>query len=124
PDGVWVNQSSPTAAADRLVSRRGSGWVRVSGGSSIAWHDHRLAPPPASRPGLAGRFSIPISVDGRAAAIVRPFWRVPRPAASPWLAGAAALGGAVAAAAALRRGWRSYLTVGLGTTAGLGALLA
>jgi hypothetical protein len=35
-----------------------------------------------------------------------------------------ALAAGVAAAAALRRGWRSYLTVALGTVAGLGALLA
>jgi hypothetical protein len=124
PDGVWVNASSPTAAADRLVSKRGSGWVRVSGGSSIAWHDHRLAPPPASRPGVAGRFSIPISVDGRSEAIVGTFWRVRRPSAWPWLAGAAALAAAIAAAAGLCRGWCAYLTVGLGTAAGVGALVA
>ena len=60
--GVWVNVASPTAAADRLVPRAGSGWVRVSGGRTVAWHDHRLSPPPARRPGPAGPFAIPISV--------------------------------------------------------------
>jgi hypothetical protein len=124
PNGVLVNASSPTAAADRLVSKRGSGWVRLSGGSSIAWHDHRLAPPPASRPGLAGRFSIPISVNGRTRAIVGTFWRVGRPAAWPWLVGAVGLAAAVLAAARLRPGWRAQLTIGLGTAAGVGALVA
>ena len=124
PDGVWVNASSPTAAADLLVAKRGSGWVRIGGGSSIAWHDHRLAPPPASRPGPAGSFSVPISVDGRPATIAGTFWRVGNPSAWPWVAGAVAFLAAVAAAAVFRRGWRAYLTVGLGSAAGLGALLA
>src|SRR5581483_8577949 len=124
PSGVFVNAASPTAAADKIVSKPGSGWERVSGGSSIAWHDHRLAPPPASRPGFAGRFAIPITVDGRAGKITGTFWRVRRPSIWPWLAGAALLAGAAAGVAAARRGWRSYLTIGLGTIAGLAALLA
>ena len=124
PDGVWVNAGSPTAAADKLVSKPGSGWVRVSSGSSIAWHDHRLSPPPASQPGPAGSFSVPISVDGRAAVIRGTFWRVRSPSVWPWLAGTVVFIAAVAAVAALRRGWRSTLTVGLGTAAGLGALVA
>ncbi len=94
PNGVWVNAASPTAAADRLVSKRGAGWVRLSG------------------------------VDGRPATIGGTFWRVRSPAAWPWLSGALAFAAAVAAAAAFRRGWRAYLTVGLGTAAGLGALVA
>src|SRR5207247_830671 len=112
PQGVWVNLDSPTAAADRLVARSGSGWTRVSGGRSIAWHDHRLSPPPANRPGLAGPFSIPISIDNRRAEIVGTFWRVRRPAAWPWLAAAAALVAAIAAVARFRRLWCSPLTVG------------
>ena len=124
PDGVWVNAGSPTAAADKLISKPGAGWVHVSGGNSIAWHDHRLAPPAASQPGPAGSFSVPISVDGRAAVITGTFWRVRSPSVWPWLGGTAALLIAIAAVAALRRGWRSYLTVGLGTAAGLGALVA
>ena len=124
PDGVLVNAASPTAASDRLVGKPGSGWLHVSSGTSIAWHDHRLAPPPVSRPGLAGRFSIPITVDGKPSSIIGTFWRVRRPALWPWLVGAATFAAAAAGVAALRRGWRSYLTIGLGTTAGLGALLA
>jgi hypothetical protein len=124
PDGVLVNAASPTAAADRLVSKRGTGWLRISHGSTVAWHDHRLAPPPVTRPGFAGRFAIPITVDGRRTAIVGTFWRVRRPAIWPWLTGAALLAAAAAGATALRRGWRSQLTIGLGTAAGLAALLA
>jgi len=124
PDGVDANAASPTALADKIVTKQGSGWVHVGGGRSFAWHDHRLAPPPVSRPGFAGRFSIPITVDGTTSAIVGTFWRVRRPSPWPWLAGGAALAAAAAGVAALRRGWRSYLTVGLGTVAGLGSLTA
>jgi len=124
PDGVLVNAASPTAASDRLVGKLGSGWRRLSDGTSVAWHDHRLAPPPVTRPGPAGGFSIPITVDGRAATIDGTFWRIRRPAIWPWLAAAAALATAAAAVAAFRRGWRSHLTIGLGTAAGLAALIA
>jgi hypothetical protein len=124
PQGVWVNLDSPTAAADRLVGKGGSGWARVSGGRSIAWHDHRLSPPPATRPGRAGPFSIPISIDDRRAEIVGTFWRVRRPAAWPWLVAAAALVAAIVGVARFRRSWRPLLTVGIGTVAGLGALVA
>ncbi len=48
--GVWVNASSPTAAADLLVSSSKHGWVHLSGGRTVVWHDHRLAPPHASGP--------------------------------------------------------------------------
>ena len=36
PDGVWVNGRSPTAAADRLVSKRtaGDGWLRLTSGQA------------------------------------------------------------------------------------------
>jgi hypothetical protein len=124
PQGVWVNLESPTAAADKLVQRSGSGWKRVSGAGSVAWHDHRLSPPPATHAGPAGPFSIPISVDGRRARIAGTFWRVERPAAWPWLAGGAVLLAAVAAAVRLRPRWRTLLTVGIGTGAGLAGLLA
>jgi hypothetical protein len=122
--GVWVNAASPTAAADRLVSARGKGWIRIDDGRTVAWHDHRLSPPPASRPGPVGRFAIPISVDGREAVIAGTFWRIGRPSPWPWLAGAAALVAAVVAAVVLRPGRRAQLTVGLGVAAGIGALAA
>jgi hypothetical protein len=86
PGGAYANAASPTAAAERLVAP-GRGWRHV-GGSSFAWHDHRLAPPPYSAtPGDAGRFSIPALVNGRRFAFRGTFVRSTRPAAWPWLAG-------------------------------------
>jgi hypothetical protein len=41
--GVFANAASPTAQSDRLV-KQGTGWVRVAGGRSYAWHEHRLTP--------------------------------------------------------------------------------
>ncbi len=122
-NGVWVNAGSPTATADGLVSKERSGWVRVGDGRSLAWHDHRLAPPPSARPGPAGRFSIPVEVDGRAATIGGTFIRVARPSLWPWLGGAIALT-AVIWAVSRRRPWRGALTVALGVTGGLAALVA
>jgi hypothetical protein len=122
-DGVWVNAASPTAMSDGLVSEPGSGWVRVRDGHIYAWHDHRLTPPPVSRPGPAGHFSIPVAVGGEAATIGGSFVRVARPAVWPWLLGAIALAGGIWAAARRRR-HRAALTVALGVVAGTAALLA
>src|SRR4051794_274617 len=58
PDGVWANRASPTADADKLV-RRGSGWERLTAGHTLLWHDHRLAPPAAPRPGKSTRWALP-----------------------------------------------------------------
>jgi hypothetical protein len=121
--GVWANAGSPTALAAGLVSSDRTGWVRLSGGSSIAWHDHRLAPPPASVPGPAGRFSIPVAVDGRPFAIGGAFFRVARPALWPWLIGAAVFAAAVATAVR-RPTLRMPLALGLGVAGGLAALAA
>ena len=44
-DGVWVNQSSPTAQANRLVRHPKRGWKRVAGGRAFSWHEGRLVPP-------------------------------------------------------------------------------
>jgi hypothetical protein len=123
PNGVWVNASSPTATADGLVTSDRKGWVRISRGNSIAWHDHRLTPPPATKAGSAARFSIPIAVDGRPAAIAGTFFRVARPPLWPWVAGALGLAAAIAAAAR-RSTLRLGLTIGLGLAGGLGALVA
>jgi hypothetical protein len=120
--GVWVNAASPTAAADGLVDEQGPGWVRVREGRTLAWHDHRLAPPPGDRPGPAGRFTIAVAVDGEAAAIGGTFVRVARPSAWPWLLGAVVLAAGIwAAARRLRR--RAALTIGLGVAAGVAALV-
>jgi hypothetical protein len=121
--GVWVNAGSPTATADGLVSKDSSGWVRIGAGRALVWHDHRLAPPPAANAGPAGRFSIPIAIDGRAATIGGTFVRVARPALWPWLGAAIALTAAIWAASR-RRPWRGALTIGLGVAAGAAALVA
>jgi hypothetical protein len=121
--GVFVNASSPTANADGLVPEGSAGWVRIRDGRSLAWHDHRLAPPPATQAGVAGRFAIPVRVDGAPATIGGTFVRVARPSVWPWLLGGLALAAGIWAAAR-RRPWREGLTVGLGVAAGSAALAA
>jgi hypothetical protein len=118
PAGVWVNASSPTATADRLVAAGRHGWVQRSTGHTSAWHEHRLAPA-----GPGGRFRIPIVVDGHPAAIAGTFIRVPRPASWPWIAIAIAFLAAVTAAARHGRS-RVLLTLGLGVLSGVAALPA
>ncbi|HVU79445.1 MAG TPA: hypothetical protein VHC67_17860 [Gaiellaceae bacterium] len=116
--GTWANRASTTAVAERLVSS-GSGWQQVGHGPSYTWHEHRLAPPPfGSKTGPVARFTIPLTVDGRPAAIGGTFVRHARPALWPWLAAAAAFAAAVALAV------RTHLavTTPLGAAAGLAAL--
>jgi len=120
--GVWVNAASPTAAADLLVSSSKPGWVRLHGGRTAVWHDHRLAPPPTSVTGPVGQFALPISVDGRSRQIAGTFVRVARPLVWPWVAAAAVFTGLVLAAMRQRR-FRGLLTIGLGVAAGLAALV-
>src|SRR5262249_35615283 len=111
--GVWRNASSPTATGDRLVSSSRRGWVHVNGGRTVTWHDHRLAPPPANGAGPAGRFTVPLDVNGRPAAISGTFFRVAPPTVWPWaLATLALVAGIVVAMR--RRAIRGALTVGLG----------
>jgi hypothetical protein len=116
--GVWANQASPTAHADRVVTEAAgrTGWVQLSGARSFAWHDHRLTPA-----GPRGRFAIGVRVNGRPGEIAGSFVRVPRPALWPWLAGVAAFGAAVWAVAA-RSARRLPLTVALAVAAGCAAL--
>jgi len=121
--GVWANAGSPTATADGVVSAGESGWVQVGDGRTVAWHDHRLTPPPVSKPGPAGRFAIPVEVDGRAATVGGTFVRVARPALWPWLLAAAAIVAAVVGAVRTTTR-RAALTIGLGVGAGLAALIA
>ncbi len=123
PDGAYANAASPTAAAAKLVSH-GSGWKRV-GGSSFAWHDHRLSPPPyRAIPGTAGRFSIPAVVDGTHIAFSGSFVRTTRPDPWPWL-----LGGTLAMAALVTVVWlrprrRPELALATGSLAVAAALVA
>jgi hypothetical protein len=120
--GVWVNASSPTATGDRLVSSSRRGWVHVNDGRTVVWHDHRLAPPPASGPGPAGRFAVPVDLNGRSAAITGTFFRVARPSVWPWLLATVALVAGILVAVR-RRSTRGALTVGLGIASGFAALL-
>ena len=103
PNGVTVLRSSPTAAAAK---------ARASG-RSVVWHDARVR---GTRP---GRWTIPVVVDGRRAALGGTIERVPRPALWPWLA----VGVPFVAATALllrRRRLPDLELAGLG----LGALVA
>ena len=121
--GAYANAASPTASAGRLVGP-GAGWRRV-GGSSFAWHDHRLSPPPyAPTPGPAGRFVIPALVNGRRVAFRGTFVRASRPATWPWI-----VGGVIATAALLSLLWvrphsRSTLALVAGSAAVVAALTA
>jgi hypothetical protein len=125
PGGTWVDRSSATATAQRLAEA-GRAWKRVHGGSSFAWHDHRLAPPPygSGRPGPAATFSIPILVDGRPAVIRGTFVRYARPSLWPWLAVAASTVVAALLTARRRPAWRRWLAIGLGAAGGVAAIVA
>ena len=123
PGGAYANAASPTAAAAKIVTR-GRGWQRV-GGSSFAWHDHRLAPPPyESTPGPAGRFAIPVLVDGRRVVLGGDFVRTVRPSPWGWLVGG--LLGTLALVALIRLfpGRRPELALALGSLAVAAALVA
>ena len=93
--GVWVYRRSPTAAADRLVPPAASGapWTRLSRGHSYQWHDHRLTPPAGLQPGSRRAWSLPITIDGRPAAIRGWYERVKQPRWWPWLAAIIVAGG-------------------------------
>jgi len=121
--GAFVNAASPTATAARLVSP-GRGWHRV-GGSSYAWHDHRLSPPPYSTtPGPAGRFAIPMLVNGRRVALAGTFVRTPRPSAWPWVVGCLAATAALVALLWIRPQRRATLALVTGSLAVVAALTA
>ena len=115
--GVFVNATSPTAQSDKLV-HGGTGWHRIGGGTTYAWHEHRLAPS-----GQRGVFAIPVDVNGRASVIAGTFARVPHPALWPWLGGAGFLGASVVVAAR-RRSLRPTLALMLGVSGGVAALAA
>lgn len=86
--GVFVNLSSPTAQADRLVKQPSTGWRQLAKGMSYTWHEHRLSPPPwqGGRYGTVARWSVPLLVDGRRRTLGGAFVRVARPRWWLWLA--------------------------------------
>jgi hypothetical protein len=120
---VEANRASPTATADRIVAA-GTGWQRVANGRSFSWHDHRLAPPPGGGNGTVGRWSVPVTVDGRPTAITGTFVRAARPDVLFWLTGAAAAGVAIGAVAYRRPRARGGLVLALAVIAAAAALLA
>ena len=119
---ISANRSSPTANADRVVPA-GHGWSHVAEGRTFAWHDHRLAPPPDPT-GRRQRWSVPLTVDGRAAVLAGTFTRVPPPDLLPWLFGAAAGLAALLAAARRRAADRGAIVLALAAAAGASALVA
>ncbi|HEY5295514.1 MAG TPA: hypothetical protein VIJ70_08570 [Gaiellaceae bacterium] len=123
-DGVWVNRASPTAQANRLIRKPGSGWKQLSHGRSLAWHEHRLAPPPfvGGSYGHVADWQIPLTVNGQRTAISGTFVRVPRPTIWPWLAAAALAVAAAGIALRLRPQLRSPVTVIAGVVAGVAGL--
>jgi hypothetical protein len=119
---VSANRASPTANADRVVSA-GTGWARVAGGRTFAWHDHRLAPPPDPT-GHVQRWSVPVMVDGRPAAIAGTFAHVAPPDLVPWVLGAVAGLVGVLAAGRRRPRARPALVLALAAGAAVAALVA
>jgi hypothetical protein len=110
-DEVAASGRSPTALANSLVQSSRAGWLRVGGGPSFAWHDHRLAPRLPS--GLSrARWSIPLLVNGRRVSLSGELVRTAKPALWPWVVLGAAL---VAAGVAVARVRRLELSVAGGT---------
>ena len=123
--GVWVNRTSPTAAAAKVVppsTDSGVVWSLLTHGHGVRWHDHRLAPPPAARTGVVGRWSIPVLLRGHRGAIAGTYVRVASPRYWLWLAAALVLTIGVGGAAWLRPRIRPALLVVLGGLAAASAL--
>ncbi len=88
--GLWVNQTSPTAGADRLIPKtlqtRASAprWRLRPGRHSLVWQDARVQGLPA---GVArGAWDVPLIVDGRRSPLEGELHRFPPPLLWPWLA--------------------------------------
>jgi hypothetical protein len=117
--GVEVNSASPTALTDGLA-KRPQGWIVAGKGPTFTWHDHRIAPRlPATI--TRARWSIPLLVDGRRAAVEGELMRKRKPAVWPWLALGLPLLGLGVAVAAVRRLELSVRTgIAVGVLAGAG----
>ncbi len=88
--GAWVNAGSPTALAVGLLPRaetRAGGtprWLLRPGLTRITWHDARVRPLPAGE--AAGRWAVPLIVDGRPALLAGRLRRFPPPPVWLWSA--------------------------------------
>ncbi|MGZ4194937.1 MAG: hypothetical protein ACXVFQ_00710 [Solirubrobacteraceae bacterium] len=88
--GLWVNLASPTAVVVGLVKKNqrvagaGPRWRLQRGRTTVAWHDSRVQRLPS---GInRGNWSIPLTVDGRAARLTGELERFARPSLPLWLA--------------------------------------
>ena len=140
PRGVYENRNSPAtylnrtrlspaAPPDRADPAATPAWHRISGGTSVRWHDHRAhwmgtVAPPAVRhdPGraqLVQRFALPVVRGGTVVRVRGDVWWVPGPSPWPWIAVAAGLASLVVVLARTRRAaWA------LGAALATGALAA
>jgi hypothetical protein len=129
PAGVAANARSETAQGLRLVptgqvsSRSGdAAWMLLTRAHSIAWADSRAWAPSSALHGRAlVRWSVPIDVDGRRAAIEGELTHVASPPLWPWIV-LAALPLLAALLAAGRKRWLWAIATGLAALAGLATL--
>ncbi len=79
----YLNQSPAEVPPNGLTASTPPKWSQVSGGHAMSWHDGRLhaLASVALAPGAtyAGRWTIPLRVDGRATAIAGGLWHADRP---------------------------------------------
>ena len=124
--GVWINTHSVTAAADKLVppssTVNGVAWSLRTHSHTLRWHEHRLAPPASMRPGVTGRWSVPILLNGSPRSVEGTFVRVARPRWWLWGSGALVLAAVIAIIAWRLPRARARLVVVLGALAAVGAL--
>ncbi len=122
--GALANRASATAVAEKLV-RFGTGWQRLSSGSTFTWHEHRLSPPPydGSQVGPVAAFAIPASLNGRPVVLGGSFIRYARPQVWPWAVVAVVTAAGLALVLRVRRGLRATFTIAYGLLAGFAALV-
>jgi hypothetical protein len=122
PRGLAVNTSSPTAGSAGLLAKgqpADRGWQLRQGVNSVTWHDARVrALPPGA---TTARWTIPILLDGRPAAISGRVRRLRPSSLWPWLVLLALFAAAVPAAWHARR--LPIASIALGSLAALAAVL-
>lgn len=134
PEGVYENRNSPAVVLNRdryatdevppeYDATLDPDWERISGGTSVRWHDHRahwmgendpaaVRDDPGSSHTVIEDFEVPFLVGRERVVAVGDVVWVPGPAQWPWFLGA--LGLAVLVVAATRtRHWPLVLTVAL-----------